>query len=68
MILCRINQIRHLKVMTRPDACNIAMNWDPQDQDVQMKGISILKVADAMAKRGWKNINRIQHPIGYFIH
>jgi hypothetical protein len=54
--------------MTRPDACNIAMNWDPQDQDVQMKGISILKVADAMAKRGWKNINRIQHPIGYFIH
>jgi len=56
-----INQIRHLKVMTLPDACNIAMNWDPQDG--QTKNISILKVADAMAKRGWKNVNRIQHPV-----
>jgi hypothetical protein len=62
----RINQIRHLKVMTHPDACNISMNWDPHDQDVKVKSISILKVADAMAKRGWKNINRIQHPVGYF--
>jgi hypothetical protein len=56
----RIGKIPHLKVMTKPDACNIAMNWIANEKT---KNISIYKVADAMAKRGWKNINRIQRPV-----
>lgn len=55
-IAAGIKEIVGLKLVSEPDACCISFMGD---------GFDVLRVADLMEKRGWKNCNRLQKPAWY---